>query len=151
MALTDGKTILPLPASQDHKRLQVHDKGPNTGGMGAYSPTPFFDDRVRQIVNQEINDNFLRGINSEKLDFRGIIYFGLMLTPAGPKVLEFNVRLGDPETQVVLPLIESDLFEVFMAVAEARLENRLLNVQRCEFHGAPLHVNSSDVRDHSVS
>jgi phosphoribosylamine--glycine ligase len=121
MALTDGNTLLPLPASQDHKRVNNNDKGPNTGGMGAYAPTPIYDDRTRMQVNADVIDNFIRGLKSESLDFRGIIYFGLMLTPDGPKVLEFNCRLGDPETQAVLPLIDSDLYDCFLAVAEGKL------------------------------
>jgi phosphoribosylamine--glycine ligase len=121
MALTDGKTLLPFPASQDHKRVNNNDKGPNTGGMGAYAPTPIYDDRTRMQVNADVVDNFILGLKTEGLDFRGIIYFGLMLTPEGPKVLEFNVRLGDPETQAVLPLIDSDMYECFLATAEGNL------------------------------
>lgn len=129
MALTDGKTLLPFPASQDHKRVFDNDQGPNTGGMGAYAPTPFYDSQIRPKVNQHILENFLGGLKAEKLDFRGIIYFGLMLTPKGPHVLEFNVRFGDPETQVVLPLIESDMLEAFLAVAEGRLSDVRLQIR----------------------
>ncbi|MFN0117941.1 MAG: phosphoribosylamine--glycine ligase, partial [Elusimicrobiota bacterium] len=121
IALTDGKTILPFPASQDHKRIFDHDEGPNTGGMGAYSPTPFYDSSTRLVVEKEIIERFVSGIQNENLDFRGIIYFGIMLTPKGPKVLEFNVRLGDPETQVILPLVKSDLYETFLATAKGEL------------------------------
>ncbi len=121
MALTDGGTVLPFPASQDHKRVNNNDKGPNTGGMGAYAPTPIYDDRTRMQVNADVIENFVRGLRAEKLDFRGIIYFGLMLTPTGAKVLEFNCRLGDPETQAVLPLIDSDMYDCFLAVAEGKL------------------------------
>ncbi len=129
MALTDGTTILPLSASQDHKRVFDGDKGPNTGGMGAYAPTPFYTEAVRTVVEREILDNFIRGIKAEKFVYRGIIYFGLMLTDKGPQVLEFNVRLGDPETQVVLPLVESDLFEAFLAVAQEELKNVRLEIK----------------------
>lgn len=122
MAMTDGKTILPFPSSQDHKRVFDGDQGPNTGGMGAYAPTPFYDESTRVLVDKYVIQNFLRGLAIEKLDFRGIIYFGLMLTKQGPKVLEFNVRLGDPEAQVVLPLIKSDMYEAFVALAEGSLE-----------------------------
>jgi len=126
IALTDGRTALPFPASQDHKRALDGDAGPNTGGMGAYAPTPFYDALTRVQVERDIVQNFLRGVQAEGLDFRGIIYFGLMLTKEGPKVLEFNVRLGDPEAEVVVPLVKSDLFQVFKAVAEGRLaEERL--------------------------
>ncbi len=123
MALTDGKTVLPFPASQDHKRVYDNDRGPNTGGMGAYAPTAFYDDATRVIVDKNIVQNFLRGLEVEGLDFRGIIYFGLMLTKQGPKVLEFNVRLGDPEAEAILPLIKSDMYEAFMAVANGTLAN----------------------------
>lgn len=123
MAFTDGQTVLPLPASQDHKRLQDQDRGPNTGGMGAYAPTPLYDESVRHKADRDVIENFVRGLKAERLDFRGIIYFGLMLTSDGPKVLEFNVRLGDPETQVVLPLIQSDVYEVFYAIAEGKLKS----------------------------
>ena len=123
IALTDGQTVLPFPPSQDHKRVDDNDRGPNTGGMGAYAPTPFYDDATRVKVENDIVQNFLRGLKAENLDFRGIIYFGLMLTDDGPKVLEFNVRLGDPEAEVLLPLVQSDLYEVFRAVAEGKLSN----------------------------
>ncbi len=123
IALTDGKTMLPFPASQDHKRAFDNDRGPNTGGMGAYAPTPFYDDHTRMSVDKHIVQNFLRGLASEELDFRGIIYFGIMLTKQGPKVLEFNCRLGDPEAEVVLPLVKSDMYEVFLAVAQGTLAN----------------------------
>jgi phosphoribosylamine---glycine ligase len=129
MALTDGRTVLPFPASQDHKRVFDNDEGPNTGGMGAYAPTSFFDDLTRMKVERDIIQNFIRGVQSEGWDFRGIIYFGLMLTKTGPKVLEFNVRLGDPEAEAVLPLIESDIYEVFKAVAEGNLSNVGLQIK----------------------
>lgn len=123
IALTDGRTIFPFTASQDHKRAYDGDLGPNTGGMGAYAPTPFYDETARIQIEKTIIEHFLNGIQSEKLDYRGFIYFGLMLTPQGPKVLEFNVRLGDPEAQVVLPLIESDLYDLFTAAANGELES----------------------------
>ncbi len=122
LALTDGKTVLPFPASQDHKRVFDVDRGPNTGGMGAYAPTPFYDETIKKEVETLVIGNFLKGLAEENLDFRGIIYFGLMATFQGVRVLEFNVRMGDPETQVVIPLVESDLYEAFLAVAEARLD-----------------------------
>ncbi len=122
LALTDGETVLPFPASQDHKRVFDADKGPNTGGMGAYAPTPFYDDAIRKEVEKNVIQNFLAGLKADGLDYRGIIYFGLMATFQGVRVLEFNVRMGDPETQVVLPLVQSDIFEAFLAVAEGRLK-----------------------------
>lgn len=129
MALTDGKTILPLPASQDHKRVYDNDRGPNTGGMGAYAPTPFYDDHTRVIVNRDVIQNFMRGIAADGLDFHGIIYFGLMLTKSGPKVLEFNVRFGDPEAEAVLPLIKSDLFVVLLSLAQGSLSTVALELR----------------------
>jgi phosphoribosylamine--glycine ligase len=128
MALTDGKTVLPFPSSQDHKRVYDADKGPNTGGMGAYAPTSFYDDLTRIKVDKEVIQNFIRGLENEQRDFRGIIYFGLMLTRQGPKVLEFNVRLGDPETQAVLPLVKSDMYEIFLAVANGQLSQMSLQL-----------------------
>ena len=121
MAFCDGKSLVPMPASQDHKRLLDNDEGPNTGGMGAYAPAPVLTPELMKRVETEIFQPFLKGIAAEGFDFRGIIYFGLMLTSGGPQVLEFNVRFGDPETQVVLPLLESDLAEILLAVAEKRL------------------------------
>ncbi len=130
MALTDGRTVLPFPASQDHKRALDDDRGPNTGGMGAYAPTPFYDDHTRIQVERDVIQNFVRGVQAEGLDYRGIIYFGLMLTETGPKVLEFNVRLGDPEAEVVLPLAKSDLYQLFKAVAEGRLSDQKLELHK---------------------
>jgi phosphoribosylamine---glycine ligase len=127
MAFCDGQTLVSMPASQDHKRLLDHDKGPNTGGMGAYAPAPIVTPELQQVIEKTVFQPFLKGIQAEGFDFRGIIYFGLMLTASGPKVLEFNVRLGDPETQVVLPLLETDLCEVLMAVAQQKLSG--LNVR----------------------
>jgi phosphoribosylamine--glycine ligase len=121
MAFCDGTTLVPMPASQDHKRLEDHDKGPNTGGMGAYAPAPVVTPALMKTIEETVFKPFLKGIKAEKFDFRGIIYFGLMLTEKGPQVLEFNVRFGDPETQVVLPLLDSDLAEIFQAIAEQKL------------------------------
>jgi len=121
MAFCDGQTLVPMPASQDHKRLLDHDEGPNTGGMGAYAPAPVVTAALMKRVESEIFKPFLRGLAEERCDFRGVIYFGLMITAAGPRVLEFNVRFGDPETQVVLPHLENDLAEVLMSVAEQKL------------------------------
>lgn len=120
-ALCDGRTAKLFPTSQDHKRALDGDQGPNTGGMGTYSPTPFLDKAALDKVREHIIDPWLAGCTREKIDFRGILYPGLMLTKDGPKVLEFNARFGDPETQVYLPLLENDLFEVLQASAEGRL------------------------------
>jgi phosphoribosylamine--glycine ligase len=121
MAFCDGKTLSPMPASQDHKRLEEGDKGPNTGGMGAYAPAPLATAELQAQIEKTVFQPFLKGLQAEKFDFRGIIYFGLMITPKGPQVLEFNVRFGDPETQVVLPLLETDLVDVLGAVADQKL------------------------------
>lgn len=127
IAFCDGKTILPLTHSQDHKRVFDEDKGPNTGGMGAFSPVPFVSKKLEEKIYNQIMVRFLEGVNRENLDYNGVIYFGLMITDIAtnneqPYVLEFNCRFGDPETQVVLPLLENDLYEVMVAVVEKRLE-----------------------------
>jgi len=123
LALCDGETLIPMPSSQDHKPVFDGDKGPNTGGMGAYAPAPIIDEKIRQKLEKEIFANFIKGINEEKLDYRGIIYFGLMITKEGPKVLEFNCRYGDPEAQVTLPLLDEDLIDLCLATIEKRLSN----------------------------
>jgi len=122
LALTDGKTIIPLASSQDHKRLMDNDEGPNTGGMGAYSPAPVVTDSLMAEIQKSVLDNFLRGIKEEKLFFRGVIYAGVMVTEKGPKVLEFNVRFGDPETQAVLMRMKSDLADAMVKTADAMLD-----------------------------
>jgi len=123
IALTDGKTIVPLASSQDHKRVGEGDTGPNTGGMGAYSPAPVVTDKVAAVVQRDILANFLRGCREEGLDYRGVIYAGIMITDGRPYVLEFNVRFGDPETQAILPRLESDLAESLIAAADGALES----------------------------
>ena len=122
LALTDGKTILPLVSSQDHKRLLDHDRGPNTGGMGAYSPAPVVTDALMKTVTDQVLNRFLAGIQAEKLEYKGIIYAGIMVTAEGPKVLEFNVRFGDPETEAVLPRLKSSLFDVLYKTAKGELD-----------------------------
>ncbi len=123
IALCDGKTIIPLASSQDHKRAYDGDTGPNTGGMGAYSPAPVVTPELWKTIDQQILVPFLKGVQEDKLDFRGIIYAGLMITDKGPKVLEFNVRFGDPETQAILTRLKSDLLEALVAVADGRLSD----------------------------
>jgi phosphoribosylamine--glycine ligase len=112
-----------MPASQDHKRLRENDEGPNTGGMGAYAPAPVVNPVLMARIESEIFQPFMKGLAAEGFDYRGIIYFGLMITAAGPQVLEFNVRFGDPETQTVLPLLESDLVDVLLAVIGQKLSD----------------------------
>ncbi len=120
-ALCDGKTARLFPTSQDHKRALDGDKGLNTGGMGTYSPTPFLSDAELKKVGGQILEPFLRGCAAEGIDYRGILYPGIMLTKSGPKVLEFNARFGDPETQVYLTRLENDLVELLAASAEGKL------------------------------
>ena len=122
MAFTDGKVIVPMVPSQDHKRVFDGDLGPNTGGMGAYSPAPVLTEEVEQAVMEKVMRPFLRGVQAEGMDFRGVIYAGLMIREdKKPMVLEFNCRFGDPETQAVLPRLDSDFFEVLLAVSEGKL------------------------------
>ena len=120
LAFTDGHTVLPMAPAQDHKRAYEDDQGPNTGGMGVYSPVPIVTpDEHREMV--AIMERTVEGLAEEGIDYRGVLYGGFILTEEGPKVLEFNARFGDPETQVVLVRLESDLAEVLLATAECRL------------------------------
>jgi phosphoribosylamine--glycine ligase len=121
LAFSDGKTVVPMVSSQDHKKIFNKDKGPNTGGMGAYSPVPFYNDLSGKIVLQKILKPTIEGLRTEGREYKGVLYAGLILTKEGPKVLEFNARFGDPETQVVLPRLETDLIEIFNAVIEGNL------------------------------
>ena len=123
-ALCDGRTARLFPTSQDHKRALDHDQGLNTGGMGTYSPTPFLNQAQMQDVTSTILGPWLRGCIAEGIDFRGILYPGIMLTASGPKVLEFNARFGDPETQVYLVRLENDLVELLDASVNGTL-NRI--------------------------
>lgn len=121
-ALCDGRTARLFPTAQDHKRALDGDQGLNTGGMGTYSPAPFLSDSELESVGQQILQPWLRGCAAEGIDFRGILYPGVMLTSKGPKVLEFNARFGDPETQVYLTRLENDLVEVLSASIDGRLD-----------------------------
>ena len=122
LALTDGRTIIPLESSQDHKRAYDHDEGPNTGGMGAYSPAPIITPELMDQVEREILVPAIHAMKRARRSFRGVLYAGLMLTNQGPKVLEFNVRLGDPECQAVLMRLKSDLLDALEAVVDERLD-----------------------------
>jgi len=122
LAFTDGKTIVPMVSSQDHKRIYDGDRGPNTGGMGAYAPTLIVNDKMMRKIVEEILEPVIFGLNREGRVFKGVLYAGLMITEIGPKVIEFNCRFGDPETQVVLPLLESDLAEIFLSIVEEELD-----------------------------
>jgi phosphoribosylamine--glycine ligase len=122
MAFCDGRSFVLMPAAQDHKRAEDGDRGPNTGGMGAYAPTPFVTPDIVTAVRETVFAPALAGMAAEGRPYRGILYAGLMLTAGGPKVLEFNCRFGDPETQVVLPLLETDLIDVGEAIVDGRLD-----------------------------
>ncbi|MBR6413138.1 MAG: phosphoribosylamine--glycine ligase [Oscillospiraceae bacterium] len=121
LSFTDGKTVVPMVSSMDHKRAGEGDTGLNTGGMGTVAPNPYFSPAVAERCMQEIFLPTIRAMAEEGRTFRGCLYFGLMLTKDGPKVIEYNCRFGDPETQVVLPLLKTDLLTVMQAVTEGRL------------------------------
>lgn len=123
LCFIDGNTIIPMESSQDYKRAFDGDKGEMTGGMGAYSPNYVYTEEVAKRANARILQPTLLGIQKEEMDYRGIIYVGLMITEEGPKVLEYNVRFGDPETQVLLPRLETDLIEIFDSIEERKLED----------------------------
>jgi len=123
MAITDGKTILPLLSSQDYKQAFDGDRGPNTGGMGAYCPTPFTPPETMEQINEHILKPAVKGLEQEGYPYRGVLYAGLMITGDGPKVLEFNCRFGDPETQVVLPLLKNDLVDIMLATTTQKLSS----------------------------
>ena len=123
LAFTDGKCVRCMPASQDHKKAYDGDKGLNTGGMGAFAPTPVYTKDIERETLENIVYPTIKGLNEEGRTFKGVIYFGLMATPKGVKVIEYNARFGDPETQVVLPLLDSDLMEIVLAVTEERLDS----------------------------
>ncbi|MCX6829696.1 MAG: phosphoribosylamine--glycine ligase [candidate division Zixibacteria bacterium] len=121
MAFTDGKTVKVMLPSQDHKRVGDGDTGPNTGGMGAYSPVNFIDEATMKMIQEHILEPTIAGLEKEGRNYKGVLYAGLIMTPAGPKVMEFNCRFGDPETQAVLPLLNSDLADIFIAIVDGNL------------------------------
>ena len=123
----DGRRFVTMPASQDHKRVGDGDVGPNTGGMGAYSPVPAADSAMMARIESEILKPLARGLAAEGIEYRGVLYPGLMLTKDGPIVLEFNARFGDPETQVLLPLLKNDLLDVLLACVDGRLDQTPLH------------------------
>ena len=152
--IADGDDYVPLLSAQDHKRIFDNDLGPNTGGMGAFSPSPLMDGALQDLVERDIVRPVLRGMSAEGTPFRGFLYCGLMLTPDGPKVIEFNVRFGDPEAQVVLPLIDQPLAPLLLAAAEGRLSSlgalapsrpRVSVGVVLAAHGYPGDVRSGDV------
>ncbi|MBI1883402.1 MAG: phosphoribosylamine--glycine ligase [Chlamydiae bacterium] len=121
LVFSDGKTFAPLPEARDHKRVFDHDEGPNTGGMGAFSPVPEADSRLKEKIMREVFDPLLTGMAKEGVSYQGVLYAGLMLTRQGPQVLEFNVRFGDPETEVILPRLKGDLLPILLACTEGKL------------------------------
>ena len=123
MVFTDGKTIVPMVSSQDHKRVFDEDKGPNTGGMGAYSPAPVITRELESVVMETIMRPTIDGLKSEGIKYKGILYAGLMIDNGKPSVLEFNCRLGDPETQPILARLDTDLMDISMAIADEKLSD----------------------------
>ncbi len=121
LSFTDGNTIVPMISSMDHKRAEDNDEGPNTGGMGTIAPNPFYTKAIAEECMKKIFLPTIRAMNAEGRTFKGCLYFGLMITKDGPKVIEYNCRFGDPEAQVVLPLLESDLLTVMRAVTYGKL------------------------------
>jgi phosphoribosylamine--glycine ligase len=121
LCFTDGETVCPMPASRDHKRAFDNDQGPNTGGMGVITPVADYTPELAERCMREIFLPTIGAMNDEGRPFAGVLYFGLMLTPEGPKVVEYNARFGDPEAQALLPLLESDLLEVMLSIEEGRL------------------------------
>lgn len=134
LSFTDGETVVPMVSSMDHKRARDNDEGLNTGGMGTVAPNPYYTEAVAARCMEEIFLPTIRAMKAEGRPFKGCLYFGLMLTPKGPKVIEYNCRFGDPETQVVLPLLESDLLTVMQATTNgtlARTEVRFYDKSAC--------------------
>ncbi len=121
LSFTDGNTVVPMVSSMDHKRAHDNDEGPNTGGMGTVAPNPYYTKEIAEECMEKIFLPTIKAMNDEGRTFKGCLYFGLMLTENGPKVIEYNCRFGDPETQVVLPLLESDLLTVMQAVTNGTL------------------------------
>ncbi len=126
LSFVDGKTIRTMTSAQDHKRAYDGDQGPNTGGMGTFSPSPFYTKEVEAFCNEFIYQNTVDAMAAEGREFKGIIFFGLMLTPEGPKVLEYNARFGDPEAQVVLPRMKNDIVDIFEACVDGTLDQETL-------------------------
>lgn len=152
MALVDGSSLLPLDSAQDHKRAGEGDTGPNTGGMGAYSPAPVVTESVQKMALERILQPTLKGLQKRGLEFRGILYAGLMIGAEGPKLLEYNVRLGDPETQPLMMRLESNLVEAMQATLSGKLKSLTLRWKAqpsvtivMAAHGYPGEVRTGDV------
>ena len=127
-ALTDGKNYVLLPEAKDYKRVGEGDKGLNTGGMGAVSPLPFFDDTLKQKIITTIIDPTIKGLQKDELDYKGFIFFGLMINKGEPFVIEYNCRLGDPETEVIIPRLKNDLVKIFSAIAQQKVNEISIEV-----------------------
>ncbi len=130
MAFCDGETVLPMISSQDHKRVFDGDEGTNTGGMGAYAPAPVITEEIYEQTKKEVFENFIIGLKKEGIEYKGVVYAGVVITKKGPKVLEFNVRFGDPETQVVLPLLKSDMLDIISAVIDKKLDKLVIEWEK---------------------
>jgi phosphoribosylamine--glycine ligase len=128
-ALCDGTRAVPIASAQDHKRIFDGDQGPNTGGMGAFAPSPLIDAAAQAAVMAEIIEPVLRGMRAEGTEYRGFLYAGLMMTCAGPKVIEYNVRFGDPEAQAVMPLVDGELLPLLIAAADGDLGGRRVTLR----------------------
>ncbi|MDD2189252.1 MAG: phosphoribosylamine--glycine ligase [Eubacteriales bacterium] len=126
LCFVDGNTIVPMESAQDYKRIFDGDKGPNTGGMGTYSPSLIFNERLERQIREQILEPTIKGFQKDGLNFKGILFIGLMITKEGPKVIEFNNRFGDPETQSVLPRLKTDLLDIMNAVIEEKLAEQII-------------------------
>lgn len=136
LCFTDGKTIVPMVSAKDHKQVYDGNKGPNTGGMGTVSPNPFLPEGMDEVFQKDILDPFMAGLQADQMDYRGVVFIGLMIENQKAKVLEFNVRFGDPETQSILLRLDSDLFDIMYAVSTGTLDQ--VNVAWKEDHVACL-------------
>tara|TARA_B100000965_G_scaffold60990_1_gene46869 strand:+ start:1050 stop:2351 length:1302 start_codon:yes stop_codon:yes gene_type:complete len=128
-AISDGRKYILLPTAQDHKRLEEGDKGLNTGGMGAYSPTPIISDKELQLIKDEIIEPTIKELIKRDIDYKGVIYFGLMITDNGPKVIEYNCRFGDPECQTIMPLMNKDFVEILYQASKGNLDSDLKMIE----------------------
>ena len=129
LSFTDGKTIIPMISSMDHKKAKDEDQGLNTGGMGAIAPNPYYTEEIAKICMEKIFRPTINGMNAEGRKFKGCLYFGLIITKDGPKVIEYNCRFGDPEAQTILPLLKSDLFSIMKATTEEKLSQIKINFE----------------------
>lgn len=133
IGITDGCSIKLLSPSQDHKQAYDGDQGPNTGGMGAFTPVPFADDALMQSIHKDIVEPTMHGLQSEAFSFVGVVYFGIMVTKEGPKLLEYNARFGDPETEIILPALKSDLLEIILSCFDGTLKDKNLEFEEGYF------------------